>query len=96
MLQPSQRFSVRPHFVKYRQVGNADSITVTVPAFWVHPLLASRAEGHAIQGHLFCPLDASKATFVEQGISSSSIDSPLQSVMNACSLARDPTPQHAA
>ena len=89
--QPGQKFAVRPYFVKKRQEANAGSITVTVPAhqhlnaaFWVHLLLvSSRAGGHAIQGHLFRPLDASKARFAEQGVSSSSINSYLQSVLKA-------------
>ena len=92
ILQPGQQFAVRPYFVKNRQEANAGSITVTVPAHqhlyaafcWVHLLLvSSRAGGHAIQAHLFRPLDASKARFTEQGVSSSSINSDLQSRTSA-------------
>lgn len=42
--------------------------------------------GHAIQSHLFRPLNVSKASHVEQVVSSSSINSDLQSVQNAGSV----------
>ena len=89
LLQPGDKYSVRPYGVKNRQAANPGSITIVEPMaairrpgrwLWML-LLASRDRCCPIARYLFRPANASCTAFLETAVSPSCINSDVKTVL---------------